>query len=232
MEASRAADALARASAALVGETDVVGFLAILLASSADVLRIDASGILVQDGQQLDLLAASSHAAIELELHQAQLVEGPCIDSHLSGAAVNAHGPDLVTRWPKFGRMMLDAGFSAVHASPLRWHGQALGAMGMFRRSDDLFTPEEETVAQAFADLATLLIVQTDKVDLDTIRHRVQEALTARIVVEQAKGVLSETQGVDMAEAYQLLLGRAEGNGADLTTTARAVIDQAHRPIT
>jgi hypothetical protein len=232
MEASRAAAALAKASAALVGETDVVGFLATLLASSADVLRIDASGILVEDGEHLGLLAASSHAAVELELHQAQPVEGPCIDAHRSGAAVVGHGPDLVSRWPRFGRTMLDSGFSAVHAFPLRWHGQAVGAMGMFRRSDVPLTPEEETVAQAFTDLATLLIVQTDKVDLGTIRHRVQEALTARIVVEQAKGVLFETRGVDMAEAYQLLLRRAEGDRATLTTTARAVIAETQRPIT
>jgi hypothetical protein len=125
---------------------------------------------------------------------------------------------------------MLDAGFSTVHAAPLRWHRRTIGAMGMFRRSDDPLTAEEETVAQAFADLATLLIVQTDNVDLDTIRDRVQEALTARIVVEQAKGVLAETHGVDMAEAYRLLLRRAEGASATLTRTAKIVVDQAQRP--
>jgi hypothetical protein len=35
MEASRAADALAKASAALVGETDVAGFLAALFSTTA-----------------------------------------------------------------------------------------------------------------------------------------------------------------------------------------------------
>ena len=184
MEASRAADALAKASAALVGTTDIAGFLATLLTSSTEVLRMDAGGILVEDGDGLDVLAASSHAAIELELHQAQLDEGPCIDAHTSGRAVDAHAADLLTRWPRFGRTMLDAGFSSVHASPLRWHGVALGAMGLFRRTDEALTPDEEIVAQAFADLATLLIVQTDRIDLDTVRQRVREVLTARIAIE------------------------------------------------
>lgn len=233
MEASRAADALAKASAALVGETDIAGFLATLLTSSADVLQIDAGGILVEDGGRLDLLAASSHAAVELELHQAQLDEGPCVDAHMTSLAVNAHGPDLLDRWPRFGRTMLDSGFSSVHASPLRWHGVALGAMGMFRRTDELLTSEEETVAQAFADLATLLIVQTEKVDLETVRQRVQDLLTERIIIEQAKGVLAESHRVDMAEPYELLLRRAAEDGATLTTTAQAVVDQAqHRPPT
>lgn len=229
MEALRAADALAKASSALVGETDVAGFLANLLESSTEVLRLDAAGVLVEDDGHFDLLAASSHAAVELELHQAQLEEGPCVDAYSSGAAVNAGSSEVLTRWPRFGPSMTDSGFHAVHASPLRWHGVALGAMGMFRRADEELTPDEETVAQAFADLATLLIVQTDKVDLDNVKRRIQEVLTTRIVIEQAKGVLAETSGVTMAEAYQMLLDRAAQIGARLTTTAREVVDEAHR---
>ena len=229
MKPSHAADALARASAALVGDTDIAGFLATLLDSSADVLHIDAVGILVEDDGILDLLAASSHAAVELELHQAQLEEGPCVDAHRSNRAVDAHGPDVAALWPRFGPAMLESGFATVHAAPLRWRGTSLGAIGLFRRSDAPFAIDEQTVAQAFADLATLLIVQTERGDLDTVKRRVQELLTTRIVIEQAKGVLSEIHAVDMAEAYQLLLDRAAQDGGKLTTAAKAVIDDAQR---
>jgi hypothetical protein len=128
---------------------------------------------------------------------------------------------------------MLETGFSSVHASPLRWQGVALGALGLFRHADTLLTAEEETVAQAFADLATLLIVQTDKVDLDTVRRRLQDVLATRIVIEQAKGVLAWNHGVDMAEAYEFLLRRAAEDGGNLSIAAQAVIDEAqHRPVT
>lgn len=233
MEASRAADALAKASAALVRDTDIAGFLVSLLTSSTEVLEADAAGILVEDGDRLDLLAASSHAAVELEMHQSQLEQGPCVDAQQTGLPVKAHGAELVARWPRFGETMVDSGFYSVHASPLRWHGVALGAMGVFRRADRLLTPEEETVAQAFADLATLLIVQTDKVDLHVVRQRVQDVLTTRIVIEQAKGVLAWNHGVEMAEAYGLLLRRVADEGSTLTATAEAVIAEAQRrPLT
>jgi transcriptional regulator with GAF, ATPase, and Fis domain len=233
MEPAHAADALAHASAALVNTPDVAGILATLLTSSTGVLRMDAGGILVEDGDQLELLAASSHAAWELELHQSQLDEGPCVDAHASGRGVSAHGSDLVSRWPRFGQTMLDAGFVSTVASPLRWHGQTIGAMGLFGRTDLVVTPEEATVAQAFADLATLLIVQTEKVDLDTVKGRVRDVLTSRILIEQAKGVLAWHHGVDMATAYGLLLRRVDDEGSTLTATAQAVIDEAqHRPIT
>jgi len=229
MEASHAADALAKASAALVGEIDIAGFLAALLASSADVLRVDAGGILVEDAGRLDLLAASSHSAVELELHQAQLDEGPCVQAHESGVAVNAHGAEIAARWPRFGPHMQESGFHAVHASPLRWHGMSLGAMGLFRRTDISLTPDEEVVAQAFADLATVLIVRVDDVDLDAVKRRIQEVLHTRVVIEQAKGVLAEIYGVDMAEAYRLLLTRAGEDHDRLMATAHAVIGEAQR---
>ncbi len=232
MQASRAADALAKASAALIGQTDAAGFLAALLASSSEVLQTDASGILVENAGHLDVLAASNHSAGELELLQAMLDEGPCIDAHGSGRGVNAHGFELHTRWPTFGPAMTDLGFSAVRASPLRWHGTAFGAMGLFRRLDVAFTPEEQTVAQAFADLVTLLMVQTEKVGIHALESRVQLMLTGRIVIEQAKGVLAEIYGLDMGKAYELLLSRSAEGGGNLSETARTILDEAQQGLT
>jgi hypothetical protein len=228
MQSTRAADALARASAALVGEHDVAGFLASLLNSFADVLDVDAAGILVEERGRLELLAASSHAAAELELHQALQDEGPCVDAHADDVAVSLADPDLQERWPDFGRTLVDAGFHYAHASPLHWHGAAIGAMGAFRRTGTPFTDEENVVAQAFADLATLLIVQTEQVDLTALRRRVDELLSTRVVIEQAKGVLSEQEGVDMAEAYAELLRRSAAEGT-LLATAQEVVEAAQR---
>lgn len=232
MEAARAAEALARTSAALVGDIDPAGLLAALLGSCVDVLPVAVGGILVEDRGRLDLLAASSHAAFELELHQAHLDEGPVVDAHATGQPVDARAGALIDRWPLFGRTMQDAGFQSVHASPLRWHGRSLGAMGLFRPSSDGFTVEERVVAQGFADLATLLIVQTTHIDLEAVEHRIHELLATRVVIEQAKGVLAETERVDMAEAYQSLLRRSSASGQPLTAIARAVLDEAQGPNT
>lgn len=232
MEAAAAAAALARTSASLVGEIDPAGLLAALLTSCVDVLPVAAGGILVDDRGRLDVLAASSHTASELELHQAHLGEGPCVEAHASGSPVSARGFELTERWPDFGRTMLGAGFHSVHASPLRWHGERIGAMALFRQSPDGFTAEEQTIAQAFADLATVLVVQAAQIDLETLRRRIHDLLHTRVVIEQAKGVLSETEHVDMGEAYQSLLRRAAANGHSLTAAARFVVDAAQGTVT
>ncbi len=230
MHAAEATKALAQASAALVDDHDVAGFLASLLAGVQDVLSADASGILVADGHGLEVLAASSHDAAELELHQAQFDEGPCVDAYATMSAVSAcAATELVRRWPRTGSLMVAAGHESVHAAPLRWHGSALGALGIFRSSGTTFSPEEVVVAQAFADIATLLIVQTERVDLAESMHRIQSALATRVVIEQAKGVLAEQADVPMNRAYSLLLQRAEQSGHNLTDVARAILEGAQR---
>jgi AmiR/NasT family two-component response regulator len=59
--------------------------------------------------------------------------------------------------------------------------------------------------------------------------ERVRVVLDGRTVVEQAKGVLAERSGVDVATAYQLLVQRAVQNGSTLTEAATAVIEEAQR---
>lgn len=229
MRASQASEALAAASSALVGEHDVAGFLAALLRSCEEVLGADASGILVKaEGDRLDVLTASSHEALELEMHQAHLEEGPCVEAYSSGHPVECHAPDEIRRrWPQFGPIMLNAGYRSVRAFPMRWQGTPLGTMGLFLCSRDQFSEDEQVVAQAFADIATSLLVQTETVQ--PVRQRIEAALAARTTIEQAKGALAEHLGVDMAEAYSLLMTRAEAEGGDLTAVAAAVVRQAQR---
>lgn len=228
MDASTAAHALARASATLIDGHDVPGTLAALLDGCRAALDVGAAGILVQANGSLDVLASSSHEASELELHQAQLDQGPCVDAHASGKAVAVTGrAELLRRWPDFGAHLVESGFSSVHASPLRWHRSTIGAMGLFRRSDTPFTDEDDTFAQAFADIATSLIVSTDELTTEELTSRLKSALTSRIVIEQAKGVLAETRGVSMAEAYQLLLSESADRHEPLVTWSAQILRDA-----
>lgn len=52
--------------------------------------------------------------------------------------------------------------------------------------------------------------------------------MTSRAVVEQAKGVLSYRRGVDMAQAYELLLKELEMRSGSLVETARGVVHSSY----
>lgn len=65
-----------------------------------------------------------------------------------------------------------------------------------------------------------MVIIQTTALTSSELNERVQAALAGRTVIEQAKGVLAETTGADMATAYQHLVQRAQQTHASLTDAA------------
>jgi transcriptional regulator with GAF, ATPase, and Fis domain len=231
MTASTASQAFVDATTAMVNQQDVTGTLARLLADCAKFTAADAIGILVKNGNaHLELLSATSHRATELELYQLQQDAGPCIDAARGGSASSTStDADIISRWGKVGEAIIAAGYHAVQAVPLRWHGRVIGAMNAFHSDPATLDDETRPLTQAFADIATVVIVQTTELTNSQLESRIRAALAGRVTVEQAKGVLAHNLNLDMAAAYQYLVQQAASNGSTLTDTATEVIQQAQR---
>jgi GAF domain-containing protein len=232
MTTRTATQALADATAALTRGSDITDVLDRLIRDSAEVLGAQAVGLLVlSGGGDLELLSATSHQVAELELYQIQQDTGPCVDAIRAGSAVSHSDPDDIrARWPGVGAAITGAGYQAVHAYPLRWHGHTLGAVNVFHRAAGPPAEDAGLLGQAFADIATVVIVQTADLSTRQITDRVQQVLQARTAIEQAKGVLSYTRNLDMASAYQLLRGLAADHHTTITATAADVIACAQAP--
>jgi transcriptional regulator with GAF, ATPase, and Fis domain len=225
-------EGLARAASALVQEHDVAELLLRLTRDATSLSQGDVGGLLVQAPAPggLELLAATDHVATHLEVYQAQQDEGPCVDVVATGAPVTAvGGSEIVARWPSVGRAIVDAGFHSAHALPLSWHGTVLGGLNIFARRASAPTPHIRRTAQAFADMLTLVIAQPETLGEHDLADRLRHALAGRVVVEQAKGALAHTLGLDTADAYDALLERSRQEGSTLTETARAVLEEAQR---
>jgi len=174
----------------------------------------------------------SSHPAQrqDLELYEIQAGEGPCLDAFSQGAAIHVVGAEqMLLRWPLFGRQLVDSGLQSVCASPLRWRGTTIGAFNAFLTDPEGLTSEFRTVLQAFADIATVAVVQLAMPELPDLRALTHAALECRTIVEQAKGVLAYQHGVSVDEGYDILLERVRRSGALLEDEARAVVEGAIR---
>jgi transcriptional regulator with GAF, ATPase, and Fis domain len=225
------AEAFADAARALLHEHDVNDLLLRLTRDAARFAGADAAGLVVRTGHVLELLSATSHAAAQIELYQAMGTEGPCLDTIETGEVVVVTGAgELADRWPTAGPLIVDAGFQAVHACPLTWQDGVLGGLNLFRRAALAPGEDEVRTAQAFADMLTLAVVRPERLAHRDVDRRVERALEGRVAIEQAKGVLAHQLGVDMASAYEELIGRSAREGGTLTDTAHAVIRQALRP--
>lgn len=213
----------------LVVGFDVIDLLQTLAERCVDLLDVDAAGILLADQRgNLTLVAASTEQARLLELFQLQDEEGPCLDCYHSGQAVTCS--DLAAhpqQWPRFTTAAHQAGFAAVQAFPLRLRDQVLGAMNLFSSAPGALSPENASVAQALADVATIGITHERTLrEHQLITEQLQHALNSRIVIEQAKGMLAERGQIDVGEAFVLLRAYARNHNQQLSAVARQVIDQ------
>jgi hypothetical protein len=221
--------AMARAVSALVADHDVTDVLTRLLFDALDVMDAAAAGLLIlrPDGS-LEVLTATSHRALDLEMYEAQERVGPCAEAIATNASVVSEGAEMHERWPVFAASMEASGYHAVQAHPLRWHGRVLGAINVFHAGESCSV--DEAVGQAFADVATLGVLTPAELDGAEINQLVDTALGDRTVIEQAKGVLAYRERLDMAAAFDRLLEMAGRNGHNLRATAADVVRQAAHP--
>lgn len=212
----------------LVADYDLVEVLQGLVVACVDLLGAGAAGMLLDDqAGGLVVVAATDDETRLLEAFQVQHAQGPCRDCVRSGEVVfSADLEDDRSVWPEFAPVALRAGHRAVLAVPLRLRGEVVGALGMFRASAGQFADRDRRLAQAFADVATIGILQSrTMLRKSMIAEQLRAALDSRVVIEQAKGVLAERLGVDMAAAFAELRSHARNHNLKLTDVARAVVD-------
>jgi len=219
--------AFAAATAAMIQGVDGASTVHVLLADCVRFLGADAAAVLVRVDRGLELMAATSHRATELELYQAQVHHGPCVETIETGESIALSGAEeLSHKWPDFGRAMGAAGFATVLASPMRWHERALGGLNIFWSSSRTLSADEQGLAQAFADISTLVLMQSPLADdLDTIAQRLRTALHGRVTIERAKGVLAQTDNLEMDEAFARLVQVSDDTARPLSQVAREILD-------
>lgn len=212
----------------LIDDFDALDLLTVLVERSVDLLDVVASGLLFADGQdQMRLVASSAESARLLELYHIQNDEGPCLDCYRTGTPVSIGSMEEArSRWPRFAEAASRAGFVGVLAVPLRLRGRVIGALILFDANGGLYDPTTHPVAQAMADVATIAILQERLgKQQEVLNAQLQSALTSRVVIEQAKGVLAARLDVDMGEAFERLRQRSRNDRRRLVEVAEEVVN-------
>jgi len=213
----------------LVDDFDVVDLLQVLTNRSVDLVGASAVGLLLADGKgRLQVAVTSSEEARLLELYQLQSAEGPCLDCFRGGRQISVTDLDSAsTRWPRFTPAAVAAGFSSVHAVPMRVRDDVVGVMNLFGGSaGQEVDPTYLSVAQALTDVATIALMQGQLVRRrETLAQQLQTALDTRVNIEQAKGLVAGRLHKEMDEAFELLRSFARRNNRRLADVASEVRD-------
>lgn len=226
----RVAEVFVELADTLVAEFDALDFLSTLTERSVELLHADAAGVILNDLRgSLHVVATTSDAAQILELFELQNDEGPCLDCFNSGRpVVNIGLEEARSRWPRFSAQAVSVGFGSTHALPLRLRDSVIGAMNLFCVGTQPLSDADVSLGQALADIATIGLLQERAVrQSGLIAEQLQTALNSRILIEQAKGVLLASAGVDVERAFQLMRDYSRRNNRPVKHVARSVIDRA-----
>jgi GAF domain-containing protein len=222
------AQTLVELADSLIADFDCVDLLTLLADRCVDTFDVAAAGIMLAGPDRvLRVVASSSEEMRVLELLEEQTAEGPCLDCFHTGQPVtNQQLATSVNRWPRFAPEALSAGFTSVQALPMRLRERVIGALNLFHTDARAISEDATALAQAFADVATIAILQNRASrEAEAVNEQLSLALQSRIVIEQAKGVLSERLGLEMSEAFSRLRTYARNNNLRLTDVASRVIE-------
>ncbi len=228
VSAERLADVFVEVADTLVDEFDLIDFLHNLADHAVSVSGASSAGLLLADQDEtLHFMAASTEGAKYLELFQLQHAEGPCLD------CFRTHQPVIATdmaqesrRWPGFAPRAIEAGVHTVHAFPMRLRDRVIGALNVFGEEPLPLGPSDVKVVQAMADVATIAILQERAISsAEVLTEQLQGALNSRIVIEQAKGVISRDHSVSVDAAFAVLRAHARNTHVRLVDLALDIVN-------
>jgi GAF domain-containing protein len=216
----------------LVADYDIIDLLQTLVDHTTDLFDATASGIILgPDDQHLDVIASTSEASRLIGLMQIRSGEGPCVEAVTTGKVVSVENrAEMGSRWPTFASQNEGLEYLSVHAIPLRLRGETIGSLNLFRNHEGALNQDDAIAAQALADVATISILQERLIrDGTAVKEQLQKALDSRVMIEQAKGVLSQTHRLDMDAAYRLLRHQSRSTQTPMSVVAAGVIDGSVR---
>ena len=213
----------------LVAGFDVVDLLQTLVESCVRMLHISAAGILlINDDRELEVVASTSEAARLVELMQLSAEAGPCIDSFESGTVVSV--PDISespVRWGRYRTEALQQGFHSVYAIPLRLRETTIGALNLLNTTTGALDETDVRIGRALADVATIGILhERAMMESGLVREQLSQALQSRVLIEQAKGVISHLHSTSTDEAFAILRSYARSNRMLLSVVAQKVVNR------
>ena len=217
--------------AALPEADDLLAGLLRVTEATRMVLEVDGAGLTLVHEDGLPRWVAATDAAMELlEQVQADFGEGPSLQAYAQDRSVSVPDLGATPIWTRLEAVVGQLSVRGVLSVPVRLAGQPVGTLDAYSTQPRAWTPHELEAMAEFASVAGELVqTRVELAGRELEVAQLQQALTNRVWIEQAKGVLAATQGSDPEAAFQQLRSRAQASSRRLAELAREVVQDAQR---
>ncbi|MGW6059893.1 GAF and ANTAR domain-containing protein [Streptomyces sp. NPDC055189] len=226
----RLAEVLVETTNTLDDDFDPERYLSRVASHCVELLDASAAGVIFE-AEGAPTVAAGGHPGdLALGLLGAQHSGGPCVESLGTGLPVppvRLTDAEPAARWPEFTTLALRNGIGVTYAIPLLQRETLLGALNVFLpgTSGVPRSKGELGLARAIADAAALgLRNHRAYTEYRTLATQLQGALTSRVRIEQAKGILAERWHTGVDDAFDALRRYARRERLVMDLVAKEVI--------
>ncbi|MGN7199893.1 GAF and ANTAR domain-containing protein [Arthrobacter sp. SAFR-044] len=216
----------------LVGAENAVEFLSGLSGMAAAAVSEVASdaiecAVTLKLRRRPATAAGSSARAVELDLIEQALGDGPCIRALREMAPVLIDDVARDTRWTMYSQELARRGVQSTLGVPLEIGADASAALNFFATKPGVFTPDVYDKAAGFAAAAhnTLHL----SVRIHTAQNRANDleaALESRTAINLACGVIMAQNRCSQEEAMEILTKVSSNRNRKLRDVAKELIEQ------
>jgi len=151
-------------------------------------------------------VASSGDLALELDLTQYRLGDGPCLTAASTGQPAEIADTRGATQWPEFAAAAAERGCDTVLSVPLPVQERLQGALNVYARQSAASAARTRELVTRFATYAVVPVSNMYLYESAVERAgHLQAALDSRAVIDQAKGILMERFKMTADQSFQAL---------------------------
>jgi transcriptional regulator with GAF, ATPase, and Fis domain len=192
-----------------------------------ELFGVDGAGLmLLAEDEVLRYAAASDERGRLLETIQEQVGEGPCVQAFYDDSVVRCADAADDARYPAFSRLAAEHGIGAVLGIPLDLRGGPIGTLNVYSVRAHDWDETEVGAIQAFTRVLAMLLRVAAAADLaERVAGQLRFALEHRVLIEQAKGILMEREGLDAKAAFERIRTVARSSRMKIREVAQQLVD-------
>jgi hypothetical protein len=217
--------------ATLPQEGDLLVGLQRVVEATRTVVEVDGTGLTLAHEDGRPRWVAVSDAAMELlEQIQHDFGEGPCLAAFAEDRVVAVEDLGSERVWDRVAAVVGQLQVRGVLSVPVWLADQPVGTLDVYASQPRARSPGEVQALGALAVVtAELVSTGVELANREVEVAQLRRALASRVWIEQAKGVLAATRGVDPDAAFQQLRRQARSSSRKLADLAQEVVQAAQR---
>lgn len=169
-----------------------------------------ASVMRVRDGDA-QTVACTDAVVFGLDADQYAFGEGPCLDAAATGQILKTDAESARHQWPEFTRRAEAAGVASFLSAPLFIDEQCAGALNLYGRHDHGYRDLDAALLELYlASVEAVLRATARYIRARKEADNLRVALASRAVIDQAKGIIMSTRGIDADQAFAVLVQQSQ----------------------